>query len=352
MVFIYILQLENKKYYIGKTSNPDFRLGQHFNSSGSQWTKKYKPYKVIEIIPNCDNFDEDKHTLKFMEKYGINNVRGGTFCELKLNKDNIETIKKMINGSTDKCYICGENGHFAKDCNDECNYENVWICEYCDKEFTDENKCQLHDNKCKLEHVDKLKIKFIDICKKYDKINNNIIQASEIIDALKIIDKTFDFKLTNIYGFCQTINKCNSLKPIISYRDGINYIDFIDGLLYIINNNPIICKKCDQENCYCENKSKTFNKNKCTRCGRSGHYSNECYAKKNINKEEISESSEEEIEVFCCSYCDKEFDTLKGATCHENLYCKNKNNKNNKNNKTKSKQKNIYYSCGRRSLYN
>jgi predicted GIY-YIG superfamily endonuclease len=92
MVFIYILQLENKKYYVGKTSNPDFRLEQHFNSFGSQWTKKYKPQKVIEIISNCDNFDEDKYTLKFMEKYGINNVRGGTFCELKLNRDNIEII--------------------------------------------------------------------------------------------------------------------------------------------------------------------------------------------------------------------------------------------------------------------
>jgi predicted GIY-YIG superfamily endonuclease len=106
MVFIYILQLENKKYYVGKTLNPGFRLEQHFNSSGSQWTKKYKPLKVLEIIPNCDNFDEDKYTLKFMEKYGINNVRGGTFCELKLNKDNKTIIKKMLKGAMDKCYIC------------------------------------------------------------------------------------------------------------------------------------------------------------------------------------------------------------------------------------------------------
>ena len=121
MVFIYILELENTKYYIGKTSNPDIRLGQHFNSFGSEWTKKHKPKKILEIIPNCDNFDEDKYTLKYMEKYGINNVRGGAFCELYLNKDNLETIKKMINSSTDKCYICSENGHFAKNCYHENN---------------------------------------------------------------------------------------------------------------------------------------------------------------------------------------------------------------------------------------
>ena len=32
------------------------------------------------------------------------------------------------------------------------------------------------------------------------------------------------------------------------------------------------------------------------------------------------ESSEEE--VWSCSYCDKEFDTEKGALFHENKYCK------------------------------
>lgn len=34
MVFVYVLKLENNKYYIGKTSNPNFRIEQHFNSSG------------------------------------------------------------------------------------------------------------------------------------------------------------------------------------------------------------------------------------------------------------------------------------------------------------------------------
>ena len=82
---IYILELKNNKYYIGKTNNPTFRLEQHFNSnlrSGSAWTKKYPPIKVIEIIPNCDNFDEDKYTLKYITMYVVNNVRGGSFCQI------------------------------------------------------------------------------------------------------------------------------------------------------------------------------------------------------------------------------------------------------------------------------
>jgi predicted GIY-YIG superfamily endonuclease len=38
MVNIYILQLEDNKYYIGKTTQPEIRLVSHFNSDGSSWT--------------------------------------------------------------------------------------------------------------------------------------------------------------------------------------------------------------------------------------------------------------------------------------------------------------------------
>jgi hypothetical protein len=116
MVFIYTLQLEQGKYYVGKTANPSFRLEQHFASSGAAWTKKYKPISVLELIPDCDNYDEDKHTIKCMEKYGINNVRGGSFCEIKLSDNNIITLNQMINSVTDKCYICGKYDHFANNC--------------------------------------------------------------------------------------------------------------------------------------------------------------------------------------------------------------------------------------------
>ena len=116
MVFIYILQLELNKYYIGKTNNPDIRLDSHFNSSGSEWTKIYKPIKVYELISNCDTYDEDKFTLKYMEKEGIDNVRGGSFSKIELSDEQIKLINQMIKGASDKCFNCGESGHFIKDC--------------------------------------------------------------------------------------------------------------------------------------------------------------------------------------------------------------------------------------------
>ena len=85
MVFVYVLKLEYEKYYIGKTNNPQFRLEDHFIDYSS-WTKIYKPIKLIELIPNCDDYDEDKYTRIYINKYGTNNVRGGSYNSIILNQ--------------------------------------------------------------------------------------------------------------------------------------------------------------------------------------------------------------------------------------------------------------------------
>ena len=162
MVFIYVLKLKNNKYYVGKTENPSFRLENHFNQNGSYWTKKYKPLKLYELKPNCDNYDEDKITIQYMRKYGKDNVRGGSFCQINLSKENEITLERMINGSSDKCYNCGGN-HFIKNCPRKMNYqketkkyneeyyeetdeEEYWECEYCGKLFDTEKGCLFHEN--------------------------------------------------------------------------------------------------------------------------------------------------------------------------------------------------------------
>ena len=145
MVLIYVIQLEKGKYYIGKTNNIQFRLESHFNSNGSEWTKIYKPLRVIEVKPNCDDYDEDKITRQYMDKYGINNVRGGSFVSVKLDKSTINILRKMSNGTNNKCFVCGKEGHFAKDCIKE---YKVWNCKYCKEEFMKEEKCIKHEKKC------------------------------------------------------------------------------------------------------------------------------------------------------------------------------------------------------------
>ena len=117
MLFIYVLQLQNNKYYIGKTLNPHFRFETHFTNNGSEWTKLHKPIKILELIPNCDNYDEDKYTYKYMDKYGIDNVRGGSYTSPILDKETINQLKKISNSINNRCFICSNVGHFAKDCN-------------------------------------------------------------------------------------------------------------------------------------------------------------------------------------------------------------------------------------------
>ena len=77
---------------------------KYYKGKGSKWTQKYTPIKVITTYKIKDLHDEDKITIKYMEKYGINNVRGGSFCNVELSNGEKEVLSKMINTQNNKCF--------------------------------------------------------------------------------------------------------------------------------------------------------------------------------------------------------------------------------------------------------
>lgn len=263
MVFIYCLQLENNKYYIGKTNNPKYRLDSHFCNNGGVWTKLNKPIQIIEIIPDCDDFDEDKYTIKYMSKYGINNVRGGTFSQPSLDKSTLTHLAKTIKSSTDACFNCGKKGHFSNKCphkkhrdrnnkileenqkildnqtrelkylseklgikhdldqylsdDEEEEYEEVWACSYCHKEFSSERGAIFHEN----VHCKKRKLQ--EIHSESDSGSDGESDSGS--------DSESDSESEDDY---QYVNK------------------------------------------------KSYSNKSCFRCGRKGHYSNKCYASTHV----------------------------------------------------------------------
>jgi len=154
---VYVLQLKEGKYYIGKTYDIEKRFEEHLAGEGlgSAWTRKYEPLSIEKTILNASPFEEDKVTKEYMLRYGIENVRGGSYVTELLTNEQIANIKKEIWAATDKCTRCGRNNHFVADCYaattiDGDKIENVvWICDNCDKEFPTEALAEQHERTCK-----------------------------------------------------------------------------------------------------------------------------------------------------------------------------------------------------------
>jgi hypothetical protein len=81
-MLIYVLKLEDNKYYIGRTNDINFKI----NCVKSYWTDVYRPIKLLEIYPLTDEYNEQK----YIDKYGEENIYG-------LNIDYTKDMQRLIN---------------------------------------------------------------------------------------------------------------------------------------------------------------------------------------------------------------------------------------------------------------
>lgn len=114
-MYVYILELENDKFYVGRTSCLKQRLADHVKGVGSVWTQLHKPQKVLKVFETRNPFFEDMIVLSFMKRYGRENVRGGSFSMMEFGNNMNLMISTLMRNAFDECLKCG-GSHFAKDC--------------------------------------------------------------------------------------------------------------------------------------------------------------------------------------------------------------------------------------------
>jgi predicted GIY-YIG superfamily endonuclease len=113
---IYILKLQHGKYYVGKSADAVKRYQEHLNGTGSSWTRLHIPVSLLETRPERSPLDEDTVTKECMFKYGIDNVRGGSYVTTELSAAQHTALQTEFRSARGLCTRCGRSGHFVKDC--------------------------------------------------------------------------------------------------------------------------------------------------------------------------------------------------------------------------------------------
>ena len=105
--WLYVLELENNKYYVGITKNVEHRFKEHAAGVGADYTCKFKPIRILykenthRVNKKQAEEIENIKTLQLMILHGVDNVRGGDFCTLNTS----DIFKKIGNEVVCKMFL-------------------------------------------------------------------------------------------------------------------------------------------------------------------------------------------------------------------------------------------------------
>jgi hypothetical protein len=91
---IYILKLEEDKYYIGKSNDVLGEYNEHLAGRRCKWTQLYSPKFLIKTIINVSPEEIYKIFNDYIVNYGIHKVRSDILQEVELNPLSIEIMRR------------------------------------------------------------------------------------------------------------------------------------------------------------------------------------------------------------------------------------------------------------------
>jgi len=127
---VYVLQLNDNKYYVGQSDDIPRRIWSHENFNGSGWTKRHKFQKRIQNLTKPQStFWELWETLEQMKDKGIENVRGSMFTNPNVIPQQDKIMAAQLYCEIyNLCRKCGRQGHFIT----SCSYTDVdeWVHQF------------------------------------------------------------------------------------------------------------------------------------------------------------------------------------------------------------------------------
>jgi hypothetical protein len=115
--------LEHDKYFIIRLNDlNELTYFINVTSKKINWLVNHPYKRIVGIKKRCSWFDTDMYVIAAMSKFGIENVRGGSFVFSYIIPHHRGLLKKFIETAYDHCYICHKKGHFSHEC--RISYEN------------------------------------------------------------------------------------------------------------------------------------------------------------------------------------------------------------------------------------
>ncbi len=123
---VYVLKLDNGKYYVGQTEgsvrdriqehrNRGFRCA-YFVKKNTTSSSPMTYLRPKSYIPDDLGRWEEEETLHAMLTFKFDNVRGYVWSQPEHTLDDYKMLKKSLGGRLNCCYECGFKGHQVKKC--------------------------------------------------------------------------------------------------------------------------------------------------------------------------------------------------------------------------------------------
>jgi hypothetical protein len=93
----YVLALADGKKYVGTSPDPEKAFIEHKEGGLSAWTDLYKPERIEAIHIVSSHTILDQCVVSYMIRYGIQNVRGGSWNTVELTKLQERDLTARVN---------------------------------------------------------------------------------------------------------------------------------------------------------------------------------------------------------------------------------------------------------------